>query len=178
MSRRARPFITAVLLAGVTAGCTGHPTTVHHATASLDTPTPSPVGMASGCPRTVIHHVVGPPGSSAQDLVPGTSAYGNGKLVTLLNVTGEIKPIIRRNGSMWWKFPWWRLVRGRLTISGRRLDAPAPPRIPVVPNGYGPGGFQASGVIFPRQGCWQITGKLAGTSVTFVELVTTTSAVQ
>jgi hypothetical protein len=94
----------------------------------------------------------------------------------LLNVSGEIKPIIRRDGSMWWKLPWWRLVPGHLTISGRRLDAPAPPLIPVVPNGYGLGGFQASGVIFPRQGCWQITGKLPGASVTFVLLVTTTPA--
>jgi len=25
------------------------------------------------------------------------------------------------------KFWWWRLVKGRLTIEGRRLDNPAPP---------------------------------------------------
>jgi hypothetical protein len=101
--------------------------------------------------------------------------------VTILGVNGLLVPsgdMIRRDGSIRWKFPWWRLTRGRLTISGRRLDAPSPPLVSYVPNGYGAVGFQASAVIFPRQGCWQITGQLAGKSVTFVELVTTTSAVQ
>jgi len=173
---------TGLLAATVAAGCAGSPTVEHRAAAHRAAGRPgSELGTAAGCPKTVIRHVAGPPGSSGQDLVPGTSAYGNTALVTILSVDGVIRPsgdMVRPDGSIWWKFPWWRLVRGHLTISGRRLDAPAPPLIPDVPNGYGAVGFQASGVVFPRQGCWQVTGRLAGSSLTFVALVTTTPSTQ
>jgi hypothetical protein len=78
---------------------------------------------------------------------------------------------IDRRGRVRMKFPWWRRVRGRLRLTGRRLDAPAPPVIPYVPNGYGPTGFQASGVTFPTEGCWQITGTAGRGSLTFVTFV-------
>jgi len=81
--------------------------------------------------------------------------------------------MVRPNGSIWWKFPWWRLVAGHLTITGRRLDAPAPPLEPRVPLGYGNIGFQASGVIFPTEGCWQVTAKIAHAALTFVTFVIT-----
>ena len=78
---------------------------------------------------------------------------------------------VHPDGSISWKFPWWRMVAGHLTITGRRLDAPAPPLTSDAPNGYGNIGFQASGVTFPGEGCWQITGKTAHTSLTFVTFV-------
>jgi hypothetical protein len=81
--------------------------------------------------------------------------------------------MIHPDGSIGWKFPWWRLVRGQLTITGRRLDAPAPPATSDVPHGYGDVGFQASGVSFSSEGCWQVTGKVDHTSLTFVTLVIT-----
>jgi hypothetical protein len=62
-------------------------------------------------------------------------------------------------------------VAGALTITGRRLDAPAPPLAASVPSGYGDTGFQASGAYFPTEGCWQVTGKVASTSLTFVTFV-------
>jgi hypothetical protein len=174
--RKSWQVVVGLLLTGLVVGCTISPAATHHAAKRAATSERHGTATAGGCPKTVIRRVVGPPGSSGQDLVPGTSAYGNAKLVTILNVNGVIRPIIRVDGSMWWKLPWWRLVPGHLTLSGRRLDAPGPPLIPDVPAGYGPGGFQASGVIFPQPGCWRITGQLAGTSVTFVALVTTTPA--
>jgi len=40
-----------------------------------------------------------------------------------------------------------------------------------VPCCYGDAGFQASGVIFPTEGCWQVTGRVGTASLTFVTVV-------
>jgi hypothetical protein len=42
--------------------------------------------------------------------------------------------------------------------------------------GYGESGFQASGVVFPGAGCYEITGEAAGATLTFVTLVRPCSA--
>jgi hypothetical protein len=63
----------------------------------------------------------------------------------------------------WW---WWR-AGGQLEIEGRRLDAPAPPLGAHVPGGYF-GDFQATGLVFPTEGCWEVTGRVADRSLTFV----------
>jgi hypothetical protein len=68
------------------------------------------------------------------------------------------------------KFGWWRGEAGALRIEGRRLDAPAP-LAARIPEGYGDAGFQASGILFPTQGCWEVTGRVGGASLTFVTLV-------
>ena len=61
---------------------------------------------------------------------------------------------------------------GDLRISGRRLDAAAPPLRDDVPDGYGSTGFQASGVHFPTEGCWEVTGDLGtATTLSFVTFV-------
>jgi hypothetical protein len=69
------------------------------------------------------------------------------------------------------KFGWWRVATGGLQLTGRRLDAPAPPARAPVPDGYGDGGFQASGVDFPTEGCWEVTRTLPTTSLRFVAFV-------
>lgn len=82
---------------------------------------------------------------------------------------GSIKP----DGSLWMKFGWTREegLRGKLKIHGRRLDAPAPPLRADIPDGYGDTGFQATALIFPTEGCWEVTGEVADTRVTFVTRV-------
>ena len=166
----------------VVTGCTGSPAAPHpaaspHATSRAAPQRSQPLtrAAASQCPKTIISRVAGPPGASPGDVgPPGTSAYGNGKLVVTLDVHGVIVAsgdMVHPDGSIWWKFPWWRLVRGHLVITGRRLDAPAAPPTSIVPDGYGDIGFQASGVIFPSEGCWQVTGTIGHTSLTFVTLV-------
>jgi hypothetical protein len=79
--------------------------------------------------------------------------------------------IIGPNGELGMKWAWWRGVAGYLTIEGRRLDAPAPPLIGEVPDGYGPRGFQPSGLVFPTVGCWEVTGRVGDSSLTFVTVV-------
>jgi hypothetical protein len=103
------------------------------------------------------------------------SAFGNAGLwVGGLGEQGVIvadPARIESDGSIGWKLGWYRLVAGSLTISGRRLDAAGPPLRASVPDGYGTRGFQASGVSFPTEGCWEVTGTVGDTSLTFVVFV-------
>ena len=78
---------------------------------------------------------------------------------------------VRPDGSLALKFPWTRGVRGELSITGRRLDAPAAPARARVPDGYGSVGFQSTAVVFPTPGCWQVTGEVGDASLTFVTRV-------
>lgn len=75
------------------------------------------------------------------------------------------------DGALSMKFPWWRLRSGRLHLEGRRLDAPAPPMRSGIPDGYGESGFQATSLIFPTPGCWEVTGRLGDARLTFVKMV-------
>jgi hypothetical protein len=80
---------------------------------------------------------------------------------------------VNGRGEIEMKFPWDRGIRGRLRISGRRLDADAPPLRSDVPD-YGPTGFQPTALIFPTEGCWEVTGTVRRSSLTFVTKVTLT----
>jgi hypothetical protein len=58
-----------------------------------------------------------------------------------------------------------------LTIEGRRLDDKASPLHAAIPGGYGDKGFQPSGIRFPTEGCWEVTGSVGNTKLTFVTLI-------
>jgi hypothetical protein len=73
------------------------------------------------------------------------------------------------DGALKWKIGWERLVKGTLTISGKRIDSPSPPLRSELSN-YGDFGFQASYLIFPSPGCWEVTGHVAEHSLTVVIL--------
>jgi hypothetical protein len=75
------------------------------------------------------------------------------------------------DGSLSMKFGWQRGVRGVLAIDGRRLDAAAPPLRAYIPSGYGDIGFQATALIFPTPGCWEVTGHVGTASLTFTTRV-------
>lgn len=59
------------------------------------------------------------------------------------------------------KVLWIKPVGTRLEVTGRRLDGPAPPLEVTLPEGY-PGDFQASGLVFPTGGCWEVEARVAG----------------
>lgn len=157
MSSRAPLF----LLLAVSIGCTT--TTPSSGQGSnLTPPPPCRVTLPNGwAPYSTTY-------DSARDKrVPGS--HGNGKLWTTgLPLDGRLLLTTEKDGSIGEKFPWWRGVRGPLSIRGRRLDAPAGPLRAVVPAGYGETGFQASGVYFPSEGCWEITGRVGDSELTFV----------
>jgi hypothetical protein len=140
-------------------------------------PTPFPTSEvsladAASCPTTK-----GAPGpADAQERFFGWgSSYGNGELwVGALWPDGIIfgdPRFLDSQGRVGMKFGWWHTVAGKLQITGHRRDATAPPVIGDVPDGYGQTGFQASGVTFPTEGCWEITGTIGSSSLTFLTFV-------
>jgi hypothetical protein len=62
-------------------------------------------------------------------------------------------------------------TQAKLTVSGRRIDAPAQP---LQTDGPGTGSWTAddqflvTGINFPTIGCWEITGRYENDEVTFV----------
>jgi hypothetical protein len=101
-----------------------------------------------------------------------TVLWPNGIVVLQEGGPGEIWP----DGTLVMKFPWWRGegVVGELELEGHRLDEQAAPLSADIPEGYGNSGFQASALIFPGPGCWQITatsGEAQSTLVTRVVLM-------
>ena len=124
---------------------------------------------SSGCPVTPPNHRI-PPSQGDNPGAEQSPYYGNGRLWTALYPEG-VRERPERDGSIEQKFPWWRGVRGRLTITGRRLDGRAPTLRARIPDGYGPTGFQATAIMFPAEGCWSVTGKAGKASLSFVTLV-------
>ena len=164
--------VVLVLLSGALGGCGGQ----RRSTVSVSG-SPAPAveqASGSGCPVTLPRSWTPPPGVTFNALFGADSAYGNGKLwVGGLWPRGVIAagPAFLENGLVSMKFGWWLNVQGPLRISGRRLDGPAPPLLADVLN-YSPTGFQASGVTFPAEGCWRVTGAAGAARLTFVTFVT------
>jgi hypothetical protein len=135
-------------------------------------PGPVTIDDANECPVTR-------PGTAPTDfaerLFGSGSAFGSDDLwVGGLGPDGVIiadPRFVEADGSVGWKLGWWRITPGTLTITGRRLDAPAPPLRGEAGDGYGTSGFQASGVYFPTEGCWEVTGTVSGATLTFVTFV-------
>jgi len=143
---------------------------------------PSPSLIGQSCPTTAPPPVpLTPPSPAVSGPNAGlafradgpTFLYGNEALIVRLPVDGTIHPndptVGVRSGV---KFPWWRLAKGDLAVTTRRLDAAIDPLPADVPSGYGDPrfdtGFQVSGLNFPAPGCWQVSGTVAGTTLTFV----------
>lgn len=139
--------------------------------ASMTSPTAISPGIAN-CPLAQ----PGPaPAEIGEELFGSGRAWGNEDLwVGGLGDGGVIdaRPVfVADDGSIGWKVGWWREVSGTLVISGRRLDADAPPLEASVPDGYGSTGFQVAGLSFPTEGCWEVTGRVGEAQLTFVTYV-------
>ncbi len=108
-----------------------------------------------------------PPGNTY-----GSAFHGNGQVwVGLPSKTDIVLWERGPDGSVEEKFGWWHEAKGKLRIEGRRLDAQAPLLRASIPDGYGEMGFQSSIISFPTDGCWQVTGSVGDTNLTFVTLV-------
>jgi hypothetical protein len=75
---------------------------------------------------------------------------------------------IDTDGALGIKWAWVRRIPGDLIVGGRRLDGDAPPARSYMNFGYGRRGFQATYLVFPSPGCWEITGRIGDRSLTFV----------
>ena len=80
--------------------------------------------------------------------------------------TGQEESYLRA-GEEGVKVGWFRPAGATLKITGRRLDASAPPLEAHVPCCY-PTRFQSSGLFFPTEGCWQVTAQAANSQLSFV----------
>ena len=65
------------------------------------------------------------------------------------------------------KMGWFRPAGIELVITGQRMDAQAPPLHSHAPCCY-PTRFQATGLYFPTEGCWEVKAKAGDSELTFV----------
>ena len=171
MTRRSRLAELAVVLMVAAAIISSVPRDPDRdASAGSSTSATPPTGTPQPCPVTV------PNGSTPPLEVEDRFHHGNGELWTDLpwpEGTIVVSPDhIGHDGWFWMKKGWWRAERGgKLTIEGRRLDAPALPLAAEIAAGYDHSHFQATGVGFPTEGCWEITGRVGEASLTVVVLV-------
>ncbi len=137
--------------------------------------------VSASSPRTGVECAVTiPNGIAAGEDHPDPRSYGNvhvsvGPFGMWPDGTVVFKPggagFITRDGALGMKFGWRRGASGQLTIEGHRVDAAAPPLRSEVPTGYGDRGFQATYLIFPTPGCWEVTGGVGDATVTFITRV-------
>jgi hypothetical protein len=96
---------------------------------------------------------------------------GDGLWTSLWRGSPSAPDAVLQDGSLSMKVPWWRGVKGNLTIEGKRRDGAAPPLSSRTPHGYRDTGFQSTGLIFPIEGCWEVVGRVGEVSLTFVIFV-------
>lgn len=129
------------------------------------------------CPVTIANGST-PPGENSSDLY-----HGHGKLWIALWPDGTVSFIpgsageIRDDGSLVMKFPWWRGegIRGPLQVEGHRLGENSATLGSIIPEGYGDSGFQPTALVFPAEGCWQVTGRVETAELTVVMRVIVSS---
>jgi hypothetical protein len=111
---------------------------------------------------------------------PGTGNfwYGTGLLWTVVPEDGTWSGLPLNSDGYTQKVLWWREGYSwkddptpQLTVTGRRLDAPAPPlNVSRATNAFAEDIQSAMmvGVDFPTLGCWEIAGKVADAELSFV----------
>lgn len=72
------------------------------------------------------------------------------------------------DGALMIKYGWIRLRDGQFSIHGRRLDGSAPPLRARITEKAAGDRFEPVSLIFPTAGCWEVTGQLDDTKLSFV----------
>lgn len=87
------------------------------------------------------------------------------------NCAGNISP----DGHMSMKFWFYRTMPGEVIFEGRRIGEAGEvdhlDSLGESADGYGETGFHPVGLVFPGQGCWEVTARIGETQMTFVTLV-------
>lgn len=155
-----RPFIVTLLTSIILSGCT--------AIGTVDEAKRTPTAPQTACPVTEPEWVK-PPEDSA---VEGTPDYGYYYVNEDRSIwasawwTGQEEDYLRANEEGL-KVGWFRPAGATLEITGQRIDAQAPPLDTHVPCCY-PTRFQATGLVFPTEGCWQVNARAANSELSFV----------
>lgn len=131
-------------------------------------PTATPYPIPTSCPVTLPNGNT-PPGQS-----PSPTYHGNGQLWTNLLPNGVLVPPenVRPDGKLTYNWWWWRGQRGQLSVQGSRLDDLTAPLLEaeITPD-FGDSGYQDSWLIFSGEGCWEVTGQVGNSTLTFVVYV-------
>jgi hypothetical protein len=104
---------------------------------------------------------------------PAGGIQGNDSLQAVLPPDGRFTFIpggggfTDHDGGLGIKLAWNRLKRGQLNVGGRRLDGAASPARAYIYD-QGDSGAQGIYLVFPTPGCWEITGRVDESSLTFV----------
>jgi hypothetical protein len=107
---------------------------------------------------------------------PGGSWFGTDRLWTAAPVAWRgLSHYTPDDPTFRQKMQWWRQGYDyrtepipKLRVTGRRLDAPAPPLISEVNNVAGTLPSMMVGINLPSLGCWEITGHYEADELTFV----------
>lgn len=113
-----------------------------------------------------------PNGISAPGEPASPGSFGGGGLFTELWPDGVVvatKDYINADGTIHMKWPWFRSgsSEDKLAVTGVELTTGAPVTA-EIPDGYGYGHFQPSGLIFPGEGCYRIDARWGGQSLSIV----------
>jgi hypothetical protein len=159
----------------IVAGCTPLADSAGASPTSATTPGTCPVTLAYELPpdEVIEWSASGSTSSMTHEQVveaaKRTNWVGGGGIWVALPPDGVVTWGTTTHGS---KFGLFAYGSGRMTADARRVGAPTPPgfsaQIGTPEQGYGPPGFIASGLIFPENGCWEVTYRLDRNSVTFV----------
>jgi hypothetical protein len=147
--------------------------------------TTQPSGAPASCPTTRppdSPFVPPAPYSAEPPSVAGDKVwYGTNELWTWLDADGVWDMARNEHGrfdkSFWWRqgYDWQTETTPQLSVTGRRLDSPAPTvSVSDATNGFEPsmGAFMLLGLELPTGGCWELTGHYHGSSLRFVVWVT------
>ena len=163
-----RSIIACLLVSIVIAGCVPANTGETDIISRTRVDSPAASLSAASCPVTAPVWARPPDDSAVQD--PPAFGYYYANLDRTIWAS-----------AWWWKseeFPlrvseegtkvgWFRPAGAVLQITGRRLDGQAPSLDAHVPCCY-PNRFQASGLYFPTEGCWEVTAQAAGSQLLFI----------
>ena len=125
-------------------------------------------GDHNGVARATAPNGVG--GAFGNALLSIVGLWPNGTIVFRPGGPG----FVASDGALGMKFGWTRGTRGKLNVAGHRLDGVAAPLRLEANNGYGDIGFQASYLIFPSPGCWEVSAQVGtreDSKITFITKV-------
>jgi hypothetical protein len=116
------------------------------------------------CPATQSHDASGP----IQIILPGTGKILAVRRGVVPRGDHLVTEFIDADGTIRIKFPWWTGpdAHGRLRVTGTSVDG----RPGRVRGEYAraPRDFHPGYLVFPGEGCWKVTGRAGGSSLTFV----------
>ena len=163
-----RSIIICVLVSAILTGCTKITTIASEAFPQTPNISPTESTSADACPVTEPVWVK-PPDDAAVQNEPEFGFYfvNQDRSIWASASWTEAEGYPLRVNEEGVKVGWFRPAGATLEISGRRVDGQAPALDAHIPCCY-PTRFQATGLYFPTQGCWEVTAKAAESMLSFV----------